>query len=202
MARLQEGSMRLNRQWSSLEELIGSALAASRRLLSGRKVGTQVPRELPLVQLDAVLVERLLANLLENVAKFTPAGSPVTIEAAVASEDGRRYLRVNVDDSGPGLPAGMESRIFDKFTRGERESAQPGIGLGLAISRAIVDAHGGKIGASNRTDSDEHLLGASFWFMLPADETPPAGPEALEAGGAGMFPDRSPNESGGTTNRV
>ncbi|MEM5329288.1 sensor histidine kinase KdpD [Paraburkholderia sp. JHI2823] len=193
MARLQEGSMRLNRQWSSIEEVIGSALAASRRMLGERKIQARVPPDLPLVQLDAVLVERLFVNLLENAAKYTPAGTPLTIDASMMQDDGHRYVRVEVSDSGPGLPAGMESRVFDKFTRGEKESALPGIGLGLAICRAIVEAHGGRIGASNRTDMTGTVLGACFWFMLPADEAPPSETEVPELPGTGASQSRSPN---------
>jgi two-component system sensor histidine kinase KdpD len=196
MVRLQEGSMRLNRQWSSAEELIGAALRGSRRLLSGRNIETHVPADLPLVRLDAVLVERLLANLLDNAAKYTPAGSPVAINATVVAENNHRYVRVNVEDSGPGLAPGMESRVFDKFTRGEKESALPGIGLGLAICRAIVEAHGGAIGAANRTDANGKVLGACFWFMLPADETPPAETESADAVNMDRLQDRSQNASG------
>ncbi|WP_254905756.1 DUF4118 domain-containing protein [Paraburkholderia youngii] len=202
MVRLQEGSMRLNHQWSSLEELIGAALAASRRLLCGRQVTTHVPHDLPLVRLDAVLVERLLANLFDNAAKYTPAGSPLTISAAVVEEHEHRYVKVNVEDSGPGLSPGMESRVFDKFTRGEKESALPGIGLGLAICRAIVDAHGGKIGAANRTDPNGIVLGACFWFMLPADETPPAESGAADALSEGTSQEPSRNVSGDAINGV
>ena len=180
MARLQEGSMRLNRQWSSIEEVIGSALAGCRRVLGPRDIQAHVPADLPLVQIDAVLVERLFANLFENAAKYTPAGTPLTIDASVFQEDGHRYARVEVSDCGPGLPAGMESRVFDKFTRGEKESAKPGIGLGLAICRAIVEAHGGHIGASNRTAQDGRVQGATFWFLLPADDNPPTGSELDE----------------------
>ena len=196
MARLQEGSMRLNRQWSSIEEVIGSALAGSRRMLGERKIQARVPPDLPLVQLDAVLVERLFVNLLENAAKYTPAGTPLTIDASMMQDDGHRYVRVEVSDSGPGLPAGMESRVFDKFTRGEKESALPGIGLGLAICRAIVEAHGGRIGASNRTDMTGTVLGACFWFMLPADEAPPSEAEVPELPGTGASQSRSPNVAG------
>ncbi|MEX3634642.1 DUF4118 domain-containing protein [Paraburkholderia sp. BR14320] len=202
MVRLQEGSMRLNRQWSSLEELIGAALAASRRLLSGRQVTTHVPHDLPLVRLDAVLVERLLANLFDNAAKYTPAGSPLAVSAAVVEEHEHRYVKVNVEDSGPGLSPGMESRVFDKFTRGEKESALPGIGLGLAICRAIVDAHGGKIGAANRTDPNGSVLGACFWFMLPADETPPPEPGAADALSEGTSQETSRTVSGDAINDV
>jgi two-component system sensor histidine kinase KdpD len=173
MARLQEGSMRLNRQWSSIEEVVGGALGGCRRMLGARKVEAHVPPDLPLVRLDAVLIERLFANLFENAAKYTPADSPLTIDASVVQEGGHRHVRVEVSDSGPGLPSGMESRVFDKFTRGEKESAKPGIGLGLAICRAIVEAHGGRIGASNRLGANGQMLGATFWFLLPADENPP-----------------------------
>ena len=182
MARLQGGSVKLNHQWSSLEEVIGAAIAGARRLLAGRKVSAHVPADLPLVNLDPVLVERVFANLLENVVKYTPVGSPVTIDARLADVADRRMVRVQVLDQGPGLPAGMESRVFDKFTRGEKESAQPGIGLGLAICRAIMEAHGGRIGAINRVDSTARVSGACFWFELPADEMPAVD---IETGGAG-----------------
>ncbi|TDV12216.1 sensor histidine kinase [Paraburkholderia caballeronis] len=184
MARLQDGSMRLHRQWSSIEEVIGAALGGARRMLAGRRVTTHVSAELPLVQLDAVLVERLLANLLENAVKYTPDGTPVTLDARIVVDgDGRRRVRVDVLDNGPGLPAGMEARVFDKFTRGEKESAKPGIGLGLAICRAIVDAHDGRIGAANRVGADGRVSGACFWFELPADDAPPpaAGPADADA---------------------
>ena len=172
MARLQEGSMKINRQWSSMEEVIGSALAACRRILAGRRIHTRVPADLPLIELDAVLAERLFANLLENASKYTPDGSPITIVASVLHEGDERYVKVEVQDEGPGLPVAMASRLFEKFTRGEKESAKPGIGLGLAICRAIVTAHGGKIGAMNRVAADGAILGATFWFTLPANEMP------------------------------
>jgi two-component system, OmpR family, sensor histidine kinase KdpD len=169
MARLQAGAIRLNRQWSMLEETIGAALGTSRRTLAGRSVQVRVPANLPLLELDAVLMERLFANLLENAAKYTPPGTPIQIGA---SEEGA-FVRVFIDDEGPGVPSGAPSRLFDKFTRGEKESALPGIGLGLAICRAIVEAHGGQIGVENRADAEGRVLGARFWFTLPASETPP-----------------------------
>ncbi|SIT71543.1 two-component system, OmpR family, sensor histidine kinase KdpD [Burkholderia sp. b14] len=180
MARLQAGAVRLNRQWLMLEEMVGAALAACRRSLAAHPVHARVPAELPLLRLDPVLIEHLFANLFENAAKYTPAGAPLLIDAGVVEDGARRYVKVAVEDSGPGLPPGVEARVFDKFTRGEKESAKPGIGLGLAICRAIVDAHGGRIGAENRVDAQGRVLGARFWFMLPADEVPPGGSEALE----------------------
>ncbi|WGY67578.1 DUF4118 domain-containing protein [Burkholderia cepacia] len=175
MARLQAGSLQLKRQWSLLEETVGAALAACKRVLARHPARVALPADLPLLQMDAVLMERLFTNLFENAAKYTPPDTPIDIGAERVTDDGLPFVRVHVDDHGPGLPAGMETRIFDKFTRGEKESATPGIGLGLAICRAIVEAHGGKIGALNRTAPDGHVTGARFWFTLPV-ETPPAAP--------------------------
>lgn len=176
MARLQAGSIRLNRQWSMLEEVVGAGLAVCRRTLEGHAVHVSMPQDLPLIQLDAVLMERLLVNLLENAAKYTPGGSVINIYAASEQRGGERCVRVCIDDNGPGLPAGIEKTLFDKFTRGEKESAKPGVGLGLAICRAIVEAHGGQIGANNRQDAHGKVTGAQFWFTLPANEAPPSDP--------------------------
>ncbi|WP_175910892.1 MULTISPECIES: sensor histidine kinase [Burkholderia] len=175
MARLQAGSLQLKRQWSLLEEAVGAALAACKRVLARHPARVALPADLPLLQMDAVLMERLFTNLFENAAKYTPPDTSIEIGAERVTDDGQPFVRVHVDDHGPGLPAGMETRIFDKFTRGEKESATPGIGLGLAICRAIVEAHGGKIGALNRTAPDGRVTGARFWFTLPVD-TPPAVP--------------------------
>jgi len=183
MARLQGGRVKLNHQWSSLEEVVGAAIAGARRILAGRKTSARVPADLPLVNLDPVLVERVFANLLENAVKYTPAQTPVSIDARLVQDADRRRVRIEVLDHGPGLPPGMESRVFEKFTRGEKESAQPGIGLGLAICRAIVDAHGGRIGAFNRADAAGRVIGACFWFELPADATPVLDLDAADAVG-------------------
>jgi two-component system, OmpR family, sensor histidine kinase KdpD len=166
MARIESGDVKLKLQWQPVEEVIGSALAASRAALAGHAVETHVPADLPLVQYDAVLLERVLANLLENAGKYTPPGSTV----AVSAERHGQWLNVSVTDNGSGLPHGQEEAVFDKFMRGERESAKPGVGLGLAICRAIVGAHGGSIHAANRPEG-----GAAFVFTLPLG-TPPALP--------------------------
>lgn len=193
MARLQAGSLQLKRQWSLLEETVGAALAACKRVLARHPARVSLPADLPLLQMDAVLMERLFTNLFENAAKYTPPDTPIDIGAERVTDDGLPFVRVHVDDHGPGLPAGMETRIFDKFTRGEKESATPGIGLGLAICRAIVEAHGGKIGALNRTAPDGHVTGARFWFTLPV-ETPPAAP-AVPDDESDMPGASSPSES-------
>jgi two-component system sensor histidine kinase KdpD len=184
MARLQAGGLKLKLQWSLLEETVGAALRACRRVLAGHPVEVRLPADLPFLQLDAVLMERLFSNLLENAAKYTPRGSKLTISAEALAVDGKPFVRVCIDDNGPGLPAGMEDRVFEKFTRGEKESAKPGIGLGLSICRAIVEAHGGTIGADNlhdSTDPSAPVTGARFWFTLPVDAPPPV-PSLLDEG--------------------
>jgi len=164
MARLQAQRVELHQDWQSLEELVGSALQALKAALAGRPVELSLPEDLPLVRCDGVLIERVLVNLLENAAKYAPAQTPIRI-AAVATP---AAIDVSVEDRGPGLPPGRESAIFDKFTRGESESIVPGVGLGLAICRTIVEAHGGTIWAENRDGG-----GARFTFTLPAGTPPP-----------------------------
>lgn len=168
MARIQSGGVTLNLQWQLVEETVGSALRACRWQLGARTVDTRIPRGLPLVRFDAVLLERVLCNLLENAGKYTPPGAHVTI--AARTEDGRLF--VAVCDDGPGLPAGREDALFEKFVRGRQESSIAGVGLGLAICRAIVEAHGGRMRAINRPDA-----GACFELSLPLGEPPPL-PEA------------------------
>jgi two-component system sensor histidine kinase KdpD len=168
MARIQSGGVKLNLQWQMVEETIGSALRACRWQLGARTVETRIPRGLPLVRFDATLLERVLCNLLENAGKYTPLGARVTI--AARAEDGR--LLVAVCDDGPGLPAGREDALFEKFVRGQQESPIAGVGLGLAICRAIVEAHGGAMRAWNQPGA-----GACFEFSLALGEPPPL-PEA------------------------
>jgi two-component system sensor histidine kinase KdpD len=163
MARLEAGEVQLNRQWQPLAEVVGSAVKAREHLLASHTIRIDLPKELPLVEFDAVLIERVLCNLLENAAKYTPAESEIHIGAATRGAD----LHISVADNGPGLAPGSEETIFEKFARGERESATPGVGLGLTISRAIVEAHRGRIWAENIPAG-----GARFVFALPLG-TPP-----------------------------
>jgi two-component system sensor histidine kinase KdpD len=115
--------------------------------------------------MDAVLIERVLSNLIENAAKYTPPGS--SIEIGAANDSPRLCVDIWVEDDGPGLPPGKEEEIFNKFERGQKENATPGVGLGLAICRAIVEAHGGRIRAENR-----HNGGSCFVFSLPRGNPP------------------------------
>jgi two-component system sensor histidine kinase KdpD len=167
MARITSGEIRLNREWQPIDEVIGSALRASEPCLLAHGVTTRLAPDLPIVQIDAVLIERVLCNLVENAVKYTAAGSAITLSAEVD----RDSMRLTVSDNGPGIAPGQEEAIFDKFSRGERESAIPGVGLGLAICRAIVEAHGGSIRASRADEG-----GAAFIMTVPLG-TPPALPE-------------------------
>jgi two-component system sensor histidine kinase KdpD len=165
MARLQSRDAPLRREWQSLEELVGAALAAMREALTGHPASIAPLSALPLVECDGVLIERVLCNLLENAAKYAPPGTPVHIDGRVAGD----VLQVSVTDHGPGVPPGAERCIFDKFTRGERESATPGVGLGLAVCDAIIGAHHGRIWVEAAAGQ---ASGARFVFTLPLG-TPP-----------------------------
>jgi len=164
MARLQSGQVHLNLQWQPLEEVVGTALRAMMGMLVPQRVHVQLPDDLPLLHIDAVLFERVLCNLLENAVKYTPPDSVIEIGACASSD----RVRLTVSDQGPGLPKGREAAIFEIFERGTKEGATPGVGLGLAICRAIVEAHGGKIHGETRPQG-----GAQFTIDLPRG-TPPS----------------------------
>ncbi|MDQ3027568.1 MAG: DUF4118 domain-containing protein [Pseudomonadota bacterium] len=157
MARIHSGGLQLQIESKKPRDLIDAALATLAGILSTHPVTIEAPEELPSVPVDAGLIERLLASLIGNVAKHTPAETPIVITARVLDE----MLEVSVDDSGPGLPEGSEEQVFESFTRGDTQTSRKGAGLGLAISRAIVEAHGGAIRAERRAEG-----GARFVFTL------------------------------------
>ncbi len=163
MARLQSGEVRLRRRWHAFEEVVGSALEAAKSVLGRRRIRVDVPAGLPLVEYDAGLIERVLFNLVENAAKYTQEDATIDIDARAADGD----LVVRVRDDGPGLPAGQEEAIFEKFARGHKESSARGVGLGLAVARAIVEAHGGRIVAATAPEG-----GAVFTFTIPRGRPP------------------------------
>jgi K+-sensing histidine kinase KdpD len=171
MTRLESGALAVKRQWLPLEEIVGSALTRLEAQLEGRPVRTDLPADLPLVSVDAVLLEQVFVNLLENAAKYTPAGSPIEIVARANAAG--RSVAIEVADRGPGIATGDESRLFEKFFRG-RQAGPTGAGLGLAICRGVISAHGGTIGAANRQGG-----GAVFRMTLPIVGTPPPAPSDL-----------------------
>jgi two-component system sensor histidine kinase KdpD len=167
MTRLQAGGIVLNKQWHVLEEIIGSARVRLRKELADHEVCVNIADDFPLVLVDGLLLEQLFLNLLENAARYTPKGSHIEIRAH--TEPGR--VVIGVADDGPGLPPGMEQRVFEKFVRGSSSIGPDqgrGVGLGLTICRSIAEVHGGKIEARNRPQG-----GAEFLLTLPCREQPP-----------------------------
>jgi len=164
MTRLESGALQLQRELHPPEEVIGAALGRLAKRLGDRRVTTKVPSDLPLVSIDDVLIEQVLVNLLDNALKYAPAGTPIEVIATATDEN----LTIEVADHGPGLPSGEEDRVFEKFFRGKQIIAR-GAGLGLAICRGIVRAHGGRIWAQNLPGG-----GVAFLFTLPLSATQPA----------------------------
>jgi two-component system, OmpR family, sensor histidine kinase KdpD len=161
MTRLESGAVKVHKEWLSLEELVGSALSHLDSRLGAREVHVDLPSDLPLVPGDAVLLEQVLMNLLENAIKYSGGAIEIRAEAMPGE------VLVEISDRGAGIRAGEEESIFDKFHRSERVGGREGVGLGLTICRAIATAHGGQIRASNRDGG-----GASFRFTLPLVGTP------------------------------
>jgi two-component system sensor histidine kinase KdpD len=163
MARLTSGKLILHREWNSIEEIVGSALARLDAALQEREVILRIPDTLPLVKVDAVLLQQVLINLIDNANKYTPSTTPIEISADL--EPG--ILRLAVADRGPGIPKGQRDRLFEKFHRLNPESSQTGVGLGLALCKTIMTAHDGEItvrpGASG---------GSLFELTLPIIDQP------------------------------
>jgi two-component system sensor histidine kinase KdpD len=169
MTRLDSGTVALRRDWQSLEEVVGSAVARVESHLAGCQVDIAIDGAVPLVWIDAGLMEQVLVNLLENAIKYTPPGSRIRITAG-----GGDGVRIIVADDGPGLPPGEEERVFERFYRGGA-GRQRGFGLGLPICRAILTAHGGRIWAENVAPH-----GAAFHLMLPMEPRSPLPPQERE----------------------
>jgi len=163
MMRVESGALQVQKEWQLLSDVVGVALLRTEDQLREHPVTTSIPQDLPLVPIDEILLEQVFVNLLENAAQHTPAGTAVDIGAEARPDEVIAW----VADRGPGLPGGEEERVFEKFHRG---TAAPGagVGLGLAICRGIVAAHGGRIWAESRPGG-----GAIFRFTIPIAGTPP-----------------------------
>lgn len=157
--RLESGTVKLRKELYPLEEVVGSVLERIEKSLSDRDVNVHIPEDLPSIPMDAILMEQVFMNLLENGIRYTPPKGHLEISAE--ARDGS--VIVTVMDQGPGLKADEVERVFDKFYRGE---SSKGAGLGLAICRAIVNAHGGRISAENGSSG-----GAAFRFTLPLKDS-------------------------------
>jgi two-component system sensor histidine kinase KdpD len=163
MTRLDSGGSPPKREWVPLEEVIGSVLVRPELRMEERPVTVEIGPEVPLLHVDPVLLGQVLVNILENVNKYTPARSPVEIEA----QRGEAQVWIEVRDRGPGLPPGSELQVFEKFFRAAQAGGS-GAGLGLAICKGMIEAHGGRISAANRSTG-----GAAFRIVLPCDGSPP-----------------------------
>ncbi len=158
MTRLESGAIRVNKDWQSLEEITGVVIERLSERLKDHPLSLMIPDNLPLIPFDPLLVEQVLTNLLENALQHTPPGTPVEFVARMQ----KAGVLIEIADRGPGIPSGLEERIFEKFTRGKLPGG--GVGLGLSICRVIVEAHGGRIWAENRSGG-----GAVFRFTLPIE---------------------------------
>ncbi len=168
MTRLESGSVQLRRNWQSVEELIGSAVLRTEALLGKHDVQIDIPNSLALIWVDQVLMEQTLVNILENAARYTPPGTHVLISASAESAS----TSIQIANDGPSLPPTELEAIFEKFGRGQ-DSGSRGAGLGLAICRAIVEAHSGAIVALPLEP-----CGVRFVITLPNDLQPPEVPIA------------------------
>ncbi|MEO6390856.1 MAG: DUF4118 domain-containing protein [Pyrinomonadaceae bacterium] len=168
LARIEAGEMNLRRNWDSIEEIIAAAQARAARLTAGHRVEVQLEPELPAVRVDARAVTEVIYTLLDNARKYAAAGSVITITADRASGE---LVEIAVTDQGPGIPLAERERVFNKFFRvDDAADAGPnepsGIGLGLAIARGIVEAHGGRIYAAEGPGG----VGARVAFVLPTGD--------------------------------
>jgi two-component system, OmpR family, sensor histidine kinase KdpD len=159
VARLEGGPIEIRKRPEPLDEVVEAALSRLRGRLGDRPVRSRVPEEIPMVPIDAVLIQQVLVNLLENALRYTTAGTPLEIEASRATD----HVVVEVRDRGPGIEEQEADRLFERFYRGHLQSARDGgVGLGLTICRSIVRAHGGEIALFNRDQG-----GAIARFTLP-----------------------------------
>lgn len=174
--RLEADGVELNREWASIEELVGTGLARHREALRARPFEVRVPPDLPLVRVDNAMLPQVIHNLIDNALRYTPAGTPIEIAAWTTESN----VIVKVADQGPGLTDDELSKVFQRFYRGR--TAQPtgsrsGIGLGLTICEGIIKAHGGRIWSERNTPR-----GVAFLFSLPIDRPQPVVPtEVSEA---------------------
>jgi len=168
LMRFESGQIRLRGDWQTLDELVESSLRRLEQPLSSYGVELRLPADLPPVYVDASLITQVFTNLFDNIVKYTPPGTRIQISAVADDAAGSRGgpgVRVTVDDDGPGLPPGDPARLFEKFQRGTGEGTIVGVGLGLAVCRAIVRAHGGEIEAHTRPGG-----GTRIELTLPAAE--------------------------------
>jgi len=169
LSRIEAGAMQLEREWEDAADMIGRVVRRLERSLRDHPVSVNAPQSLPPVWVDVVRIEQVLVNLVENAAKYSPAGAAIVLQACFAGQDGgTTELRIAVHDQGRGIPAAEQERIFDKFYRLSGSMNRPaGTGLGLSIARGFVEAHGGRIEIESATGE-----GSTFTVVLPLEPAP------------------------------
>ncbi|MBC8050489.1 MAG: two-component sensor histidine kinase, partial [Chitinophagales bacterium] len=186
------GALQPKREWADMREITGRAMKQLRKVLGGRRVTLNVPETLPAIFVDPVLIEQVVANILDNAAKYTKADGKISIEAQQTNND----LVLRITDDGPGIPPNARESVFDIFYRvraGDGQTA--GTGLGLSICRGIVEAHGGQIKAKDSPNGQ----GAVIEFVLPLTalpHMPDAGDEIDHKKKTGKFSETADSHSG------
>ena len=161
---LESGVLELKKAWIPAEAVVGSALARISSILGNRQVKVELPSNLPPMLIDAMLIEQVLINVLENAHKYSPQDLPIEVKGWATD----RAVTLAIADHGPGIPEGQEERIFEKLVRGPQGQTRAGAGLGLAICKGIVEAHGGWIQAGTRPSG-----GAQILLSIPLVGQPP-----------------------------
>ena len=169
MMRLESGGLKIEKEWQTLEEVVGATLRYLGKRRRSHHIVVDLPPDLPLIAVDTVLIEQALVNLLENALKYTPPGSDIIISASAVD----KWVTIEIADQGPGIASGDEEKIFDKFYR-SRPKESSGVGLGLSICKGIIEAHSGHIGVRNRPSH-----GAIFSITIPLEGQPPELDEEL-----------------------
>jgi two-component system sensor histidine kinase KdpD len=160
LSRVEGGALRPQKEWYDVAELVGDVAARLAGMAAGHHLRADIPIELPLVRFDYVEIAQVLTNLVENAVKYTPPGATIAISARAA--DG--VVELAVSDTGPGIPAADATRVFERFHRGERTGRVSGLGIGLTISKGLVEAHGGRIWIEPGAGT-----GTTVRFSLPVD---------------------------------
>ena len=161
LSRIEGGALRPDREWYDLSELIGDVVRRMASRAGDHPITVAIEADLPLLYIDYVEIAQVLANLCENAIKYTPAGSPIAIEARRLGHE----IEITVRDRGPGIPAEAIGRVFEKFYRVNTRGGVPGSGIGLTISKGLVEAHGGRIWVESTPGE-----GTVFRFTLPIGE--------------------------------
>ena len=164
LARIDAGDMKLYRNWGAVEDIVDTGLAQAELLTKDHKIDVQVAEELPVVRVDARAVSEVIYTLLDNASKYAPPGTMIIIEARRAAED---LIEIAVEDEGPGIPINLRERVFERFFRAQDRIG--GIGMGLAIAKGIVEAHGGQIWIEDRQTGH----GTRVAFTVPVGDDEP-----------------------------